>query len=45
MFEKSPWLHENSQSATGAAIGQPDYGWSCATAVELLLERCKEPMP
>jgi hypothetical protein len=44
MFEKSPWLHENYESAAGAGIGQPDYNWSCATAIELLLERYKEPM-
>ena len=45
MFAKSPWLHENYQSATGGGIGQPDYNWGCATAIELLLERYKEPMP
>ena len=45
MLEKSPWLHENYESAAGAGIGQPDYNWGCATAIELLLERYKEPMP
>ena len=45
MLEKSPWLYENFESATGAGIGQPDYNWGCATAIELLLERYKEPMP
>jgi hypothetical protein len=45
MLEKSPWLHENYESASGAGIGQPDYNWTCATAIELLLERYKEPMP
>ena len=46
MFEKSPWLHENYESATGrAASASPDYNWGCATAIELLLERYKEPMP
>ncbi len=41
----SPWLYENYESAGGAGIGQPDYNWTCATAIELLLERYKEPMP
>jgi putative isomerase len=45
MFEKTPWLHENYESAEGGGIGVPDYNWSCATAIELLLERYKEPMP
>jgi hypothetical protein len=45
LLEKSPWLHENYESAAGAGIGQPDYNWTCATAIELLLERYKEPMP
>jgi hypothetical protein len=45
MYEKSPWQFENFESATGAGIGQPDYNWGCATAIELLLERYKEPMP
>ena len=44
MFEGSPWLHENYESASGGGIGQPDYNWGCATAIELLLERYKEPM-
>jgi hypothetical protein len=45
MLEGSPWLNENYESAGGTAIGQPDYNWTCATAIELLLERYKEPMP
>jgi hypothetical protein len=45
LLEKSPWLYENYESAGGAGIGQPDYNWTCATAIELLLERYKEPMP
>jgi hypothetical protein len=45
MFEKTPWLHENYESAQGGGIGCLDYNWSCATAMELLLERYKEPMP
>ena len=44
MFEKSPWLHENYESASGTGIGQPDYNWGCATAIEILLERYKDPM-
>jgi hypothetical protein len=45
MLEESPWLHENYESAGGAGIGQPDYNWTCATAIELLLQRYKDPMP
>lgn len=45
MFDKTPWLHENYESAQGGGIGAPDYNWSCATVIELLLERYKEPMP
>jgi glycogen debranching enzyme len=45
MFEVSPWLHENYESAGGTGIGQPDYNWGCAAAIELLLERYKDPMP
>lgn len=45
MFEKTPWLHENYESAHGGGIGCADYNWSCATAIELLLERYKDPMP
>jgi hypothetical protein len=45
ILEKSPWLYENYESAGGAGIGQPDYNWTCATAIELLLERYKDPMP
>jgi hypothetical protein len=45
MFDKTPWLHENYESAHGGGIGVPDYNWSCATVIELLLERYKDPMP
>lgn len=51
MFQTTPWLHENYNSGTGSGwdpnrkIGFPDYNWSCATVIELLLERYKEPLP
>ena len=45
MLQKTPYLHENYESSEGKAIGSPDYNWSCATAIELLLERYKDPMP
>jgi putative isomerase len=45
MFQKTPWLHENYESALGEGVGTPDYNWSCATVIELLLQRYKEPMP
>ena len=45
MFQKTPWLHENYESGTGGGIGAPDYNWTDATAIELLLERYPEPMP
>lgn len=45
MFETTPWDHENYESGSGQGVGQPDYNWGCATLVELLLERYKEPMP
>lgn len=50
MFQSTPWLHENYNSASGSGwdpnkkIGFPDYNWSCATVIELLLERYKDPM-
>ena len=50
MFRKTAWLHENYNSKTGEGwdpekrIGFPDYNWSCATVIELLLERYKEPV-
>jgi glycogen debranching enzyme len=51
MFQTTPWLHENYNSGSGSGwdadrkIGFPDYNWSCATVIELLLERYKEPLP
>mgnify|MGYP000944896752 CR=1 FL=1 len=45
MLSKGPYLNENYQSATGEGTGCPDYNWTCAAAIELLLERYKEPMP
>jgi hypothetical protein len=50
LFRATPWLHENYNSATGSGwdperkIGFPDYNWSDATVIELLLERYKEPL-
>lgn len=45
MMAQSPQIHENYESQNGGAIGLPDYNWSLATAIELLLERYKEPLP
>jgi putative isomerase len=50
LLQRSPWFHENYASATGegwnaaAGIGFPDYNWSHATVIELLLERYKDPV-
>ncbi len=44
MLQQTPFFHENYESAGGGGIGCPDYNWSCATALELLLERYREPM-
>jgi hypothetical protein len=50
LFLQTPWIHENYNSATGEGwdaehyMGFPDYNWSCATVIELLLERYKEPI-
>ena len=50
MFQQTPWLHENYHSAGGDGwdgsrhMGFPDYNWSCATLIEVLLERYKEPI-
>jgi hypothetical protein len=50
LFQRTPWFHENYHSGTGAGwddarlMGFPDYNWSCATAIELLLERYKDPI-
>ena len=48
MLQRTPWFHENYASASGEGwnerhrIGFPDYNWSHATVIELLLERYKE---
>ena len=50
MLQRTPWFHENYASATGEGwnardrIGFPDYNWSHATVIELLLERYKDPV-
>jgi len=44
LFEGSSWFHENYESSKGGAIGFPEYNWSHATVIELLLERYKEPI-
>lgn len=50
MLQKTPWFHENYASGSGegwnarAGIGFPDYNWSHATVIELLLERYKDPL-
>ncbi|MCC6127425.1 MAG: hypothetical protein IT426_20900 [Pirellulales bacterium] len=45
LLMRTPWLHENYESGQGGGIGCPDYNWTCATAIELLLERYKDPPP
>ena len=49
---KHQWLHENYNSADGSGLGKldwggvigfPEYGWTQAVAIMLLLERYKEP--
>lgn len=44
LFEGSSWFHENYESSKGRGIGFPEYNWSHATVIELLLERYKEPI-
>jgi len=47
MFSQSPWIHECYNSQTGAAfdehtgMGSPDYNWSLATVINLLLQTYK----
>jgi len=41
----NPWIHESYESSEGKPIGQPEYNWSLSTAIQLLLERYKEPLP
>jgi putative isomerase len=45
LLQKTSWLHENYESGQGGGIGCPNYNWTCATAIELLLERYKDPLP
>jgi len=46
LLHKSPWIHENYASQDDIpAPGVPEYNWSLATTIELLLERYKEPLP
>jgi glycogen debranching enzyme len=50
LLASGPWIHENYNSATGQGWdtrhrrGFPEYNWSLAVAIELLLERYKEPV-
>ena len=44
MLQRTPFIHECYESAGGGRKCSPDYNWS-ATAVELLLERYKDPLP
>lgn len=53
LFRQTPWFHENYNSAEaqglglteeGYAIGFPEYNWSQATVIRLLLERYKDPV-
>ena len=45
MMLANPWIHESYESSQGKPIGQPEYNWSLSTAIQLLLERYKEPLP
>jgi putative isomerase len=51
MFQKSPWFMENFEateeglSAPPNIFDHPEYNWSHATVIELLLQRYKEPLP
>ena len=45
LMQTTPFLHENYESAGRGRNCAPDYNWSCATAIELLLERYKDPLP
>jgi glycogen debranching enzyme len=46
MFQRTPFFHENYESdAGGVDPGCPDYNWSCATVIQLLQERYKDPLP
>jgi len=41
----NPWIYENYESSQGIPTGIPEYNWSLSTAIQLLLERYKEPLP
>jgi len=54
LLQGLPWFMENYDSGTGKDVwpppegwtfSSPEYNWSCATVIELLLERYKEPLP
>ena len=51
LFGQTPWFHENYNSAEagglgltdgGYVIGFPEYNWSQATVIRLLLKRYRE---
>ena len=45
MMQSTPWIHENYSSKEDIVPGMPEYNWSLATMIELLLERYKDPLP
>lgn len=45
MMLANPWIYENYESSQGKPVGIPEYNWSLSTAIQLLLERYKEPLP
>ena len=40
----SKWISENYESKEGKMIGFAEYNWSHSIAIQLLLERYKEPL-
>jgi len=40
----SKWIAENYESKEGKMIGFKEYNWSLSIAIQLLLERYKEPL-
>jgi putative isomerase len=51
MFQKMPWFMENFEAteeglrATPNIFNRPEYNWSDAAVIELLLQRYREPLP
>lgn len=45
MILSSEWIYEHYESGAGKGIGVPEYNWTQAATIELLLERYKNPLP